>query len=182
MKEGEKTTQILRKYSGCPPPYMNSAPSKYESQVLPRQATCLVGFRKHQEFLDQLTDYKLLKVICSTQPIRVIIHMKAVLTVSAPVKFRPSPPTCVVNSSTSIDGSLLNAVTTSCLIPGEILPSSLRYVTVGMWLLSKYVALTTVTIRIMILKRDAPWFSTELPALQRDMLLPLQVDSRVTVK
>ena len=30
------------------------------------------------------------------------------ITVSAPVKFSPSPPTCVVNSKQSIDGSLLN--------------------------------------------------------------------------
>jgi len=30
------------------------------------------------------------------------------ITVSAPVRFRPSPPTCVVNNKTSIDGSLLN--------------------------------------------------------------------------
>ena len=30
------------------------------------------------------------------------------ITVSAPVRFRPSPPTCVVNSRMSIDGSLLN--------------------------------------------------------------------------
>lgn len=29
-------------------------------------------------------------------------------TVSAPVRFKPRPPTCVVRSSTSIDGSLLN--------------------------------------------------------------------------
>jgi len=66
-------------------------------------------------------------------------------------------------------------------MPGDILPSSLRYVTVGMWLLSKYVALTTVTIRITVLRRDALWFSTELPALQRDTLLAFQVDSQ-TVK
>ena len=30
------------------------------------------------------------------------------MTVSAPVKFNPSPPTCVVNNRMSIDGSLLN--------------------------------------------------------------------------
>ena len=29
-------------------------------------------------------------------------------TVSAPVKFSPSPPTCVVSNRISIDGSLLN--------------------------------------------------------------------------
>lgn len=30
------------------------------------------------------------------------------ITVSAPVKFRPSPPTCVVNNRMSMEGSLLN--------------------------------------------------------------------------
>jgi len=30
------------------------------------------------------------------------------MTVSAPVRFKPSPPTCVVSNRTSIDGSLLN--------------------------------------------------------------------------
>ena len=30
------------------------------------------------------------------------------MTVSAPVRFKPSPPTCVVSSSMSIEGSLLN--------------------------------------------------------------------------
>ena len=29
-------------------------------------------------------------------------------TVSAPVRFNPNPPTCVVNSNTSMEGSLLN--------------------------------------------------------------------------
>ena len=33
------------------------------------------------------------------------------MTVSAPVRFRPRPPTCVVSSRTSIDGSLLNLPT-----------------------------------------------------------------------
>mmetsp|Transcript_2118 Transcript_2118/g.8167 ORF Transcript_2118/g.8167 Transcript_2118/m.8167 type:complete len:276 (-) Transcript_2118:4538-5365(-) len=50
-------------------------------------------------------------------------------TVSALVRFKPNPPTCVVSSKTSIDGSALNFRTTSNRAVGATPPSSLNHET-----------------------------------------------------
>lgn len=53
------------------------------------------------------------------------------MTVSAPVRLSPSPPTDVVSRSTSYDGSELNLFTMSCRRDASTDPSSRMYCTDG---------------------------------------------------
>mmetsp|Transcript_10754 Transcript_10754/g.66348 ORF Transcript_10754/g.66348 Transcript_10754/m.66348 type:complete len:211 (-) Transcript_10754:4876-5508(-) len=53
-------------------------------------------------------------------------------TVSADVRLRPKPPTCVVRSKTSMSGSALNLETIEVLAEGGTFPSKRRYMTPGM--------------------------------------------------
>ena len=48
------------------------------------------------------------------------------MTVSAPVRLRPRPPTLVLSSSRSMLGSALNLDTMECLMAGGTDPSSRR--------------------------------------------------------
>ncbi|KAG5460521.1 MAG: hypothetical protein BJ554DRAFT_7420 [Olpidium bornovanus] len=59
------------------------------------------------------------------------------ITVSAPVRFRPSPPTWVVRRRTSMDGSALNFWTIPCRRDASVLPSRRMYDTVGMCRLNR---------------------------------------------
>ena len=63
------------------------------------------------------------------------------ITVSAPVKVNPNPPTWVVSNKQSMLGSALNVWTMACRLLASIPPSSRIYETKGIWALNKSVSM-----------------------------------------